>query len=68
MIVINMGKANGQFRARITARGYLQDDGIHFFSNLTAAPVTNETTINLVFVLMTVVNLSAHGMDVKGAF
>jgi hypothetical protein len=26
-------KTNGQYRARITARGFLQEDGIHYFSH-----------------------------------
>jgi Reverse transcriptase (RNA-dependent DNA polymerase) len=61
-------KANGQFQARITAQGYLQEVGIHYFSDSTAAPVTNETTINIIFVLLTMSNSTAHVVDVRGAF
>ena len=45
-------KANGQFRARITARGFLQEDGIHYFSHSTSAPVANELTIKTVLTLL----------------
>jgi hypothetical protein len=46
-------KANGQFRARITARGFLQEDGIHYDSNSTAVPVTNEITNKIALTFMT---------------
>jgi hypothetical protein len=46
-------KANGQYRARITAQGFLQEDGIHYFSHSTAAPVANELTIKIVLTLLT---------------
>jgi hypothetical protein len=40
-------KANGKYRARITARGFLQEDGVHYFSHSTAAPGANELTIKI---------------------
>jgi hypothetical protein len=46
-------KTNGQYRARITAQGLLQEDGIHYFSHSTASYVANELTINVVFTLLT---------------
>jgi Reverse transcriptase (RNA-dependent DNA polymerase) len=61
-------KANGQFRARITARGFLQEDGVHYDSDSTAAPVTNETTIKIILTLMTMADWNAQLIDVKGAF
>jgi Reverse transcriptase (RNA-dependent DNA polymerase) len=61
-------KANGQFRARITAQRYLQEDSIHYFSDSTAAPVTNETTIKIIFVLLTMSNWTARVVNMRGAF
>jgi hypothetical protein len=37
-------KANGKYRARTTAQGFLQEDGIYYFRHSTA-PVANELTI-----------------------
>jgi hypothetical protein len=34
-------KANGDFRARITGQGFLQEEGVHFQGDSTSAPVTN---------------------------
>jgi hypothetical protein len=45
-------KANGQHRARITAQGFLQVDGIHYFSHSTATPVVNKLTIKIVLTLL----------------
>jgi hypothetical protein len=47
--------ANGQYRVRITAQGFLHEDEIHYFSHSTAAPVANELW-------------KAQVIDVKGAF
>jgi hypothetical protein len=49
-------KLHGQYRARITPLGFLQDDGIHYFSHSTAAPVANELTIKIVLTLLTLEN------------
>jgi hypothetical protein len=38
-------KANGKYSARITVRGFLQEDGVHYFSHSTAAPISYESTI-----------------------
>jgi hypothetical protein len=32
-------KVNGQYQARITAQGFLQKDGIHYFSHSTLASI-----------------------------
>jgi hypothetical protein len=61
-------KANRQYRARITAQGFLQEDGIHNFSHSTASPSANELTIKTVLTLLTLVNWKAQVIDVKGAF
>ena len=61
-------KASGKFRARINARGYEQIDGIHYSSDNTAAPVTNDTTIKVVLVLVAMAGWTMHVVDVQGAF
>ena len=58
---------SGKFRARINARGYEQVDGIHYDSDSTAAPVVNEITIRMVFVLMVMAGWYAEVVDVCGA-
>jgi hypothetical protein len=49
-------------------RGFLQEEGIHLCGNYTDASVTNETTIKIVFVLLTLAEFDGHVIDVKGAF
>jgi hypothetical protein len=44
---------NGDFRDRITAQGFLQEEGVHYRSGSTAAPVTNETTIKIILITNT---------------
>jgi hypothetical protein len=61
-------KANGQYRSRITARGFLQEYRIHYFSHSMAAPVANELTIKILLTLLTLANWKARVMDVKEAF
>ena len=61
-------KANGTFRARLTARGYEQIDGEHYDKDTTAAPVVNEATIRIVFILMIMAGWYAELLDVRGAF
>jgi hypothetical protein len=61
-------KANGQYRARIIALGFLKEDGIHYFSHSTTAPVANELTIKIVITLLTLANWKTQVIDVKGAF
>jgi Reverse transcriptase (RNA-dependent DNA polymerase) len=61
-------KANGRFRARLTARGYKQINGINYDEDTKAAPVVNETMILVVFVLMLLAGWNAHIVDVNGAF
>lgn len=61
-------KANGKYKARITARGFEQIDGKHFQSHNVAAPVVNEITIRVIFVLMIMMQYVGELLDVKGAF
>jgi hypothetical protein len=61
-------KANGDFRARITAQDFLQEEGEHYKSDSTAAPVTNETTIKIILITLTLAEWEGHVIDVKGSF
>jgi hypothetical protein len=61
-------KADRTYRARLTARGYEQIDGLHFDSSDTSAPVVNDITIRIVFVPMIMAGWTAMLLDVKGAF
>jgi aspartyl/asparaginyl-tRNA synthetase len=45
-------KADVTYRARLTASGYEQIDGLHFDSSDPSASVVNDNTIRIVFVLM----------------
>ena len=60
-------KGNSKFGARVNPRRYEQVDGIHYDADLTAAPVVNEITIRMVFVLMVMVGWYAEMVDVRGA-
>ena len=45
-------KSNGTYRARLKMRGYEQVDGQHYDEASISSPVTNDTTIRIVLVLM----------------
>jgi Reverse transcriptase (RNA-dependent DNA polymerase) len=53
---------------RINARGFEQIDGLHYDSSNTDAPVTNDTTIRIIFTLAVLADWKAYLFDVKGAF
>ena len=61
-------KANGRFRARVNARGFMQVDGEHYNSDNISSPVTNEATIRVVLVLSVIFRWTNELIDVKGAF
>jgi uncharacterized membrane protein YbaN (DUF454 family) len=61
-------KADGKYRARITARRCLQEDGVHYFSHSTAAPVANELIIKIVLTFLVLTTWKAQVIDVKGPF
>jgi hypothetical protein len=61
-------KANGVYRARITARGYEQVKGVHYHENEKAAPVVLDATVNVVLILMIIAKWMGEVMDVVGAF
>ena len=61
-------KANGVFRARMNARGFEQQKGIHYDPDGLAAPVANEITIRIALTLMMMANWYAYMIDHVGAF
>ena len=61
-------KRNGDFRARLTARGHEQIGGIHYDSANIAAPVTNEITVRCIFVISLMAGWIIDLLDVNGAF
>ena len=61
-------KANGTYRARVNARGYKQVKGVHYDESRTAAPVTNNTTIRIIYVLAILAGWIPYVVDVQGAF
>lgn len=61
-------KSSGLYRARLNARGYEQVDRQHFDSASIAAPVTNNVTICVCFMLMLMALWYSYLLDVQGAF
>ena len=45
-------KASGRYRARLNARGFEQQEGVHYDPEQISSPVTNDATIRIVLVLM----------------
>jgi hypothetical protein len=52
----------------LNARGYEQIYGVHYDEDTKSAPVTNNTTIRIVFTLLALAGWYAHVVDVQGAF
>ncbi len=61
-------KANGDYRARLNARGFEQVDGVHYDENAKAAPVVSEATIHIVLILTIMATWCTQLIDVRGAF
>jgi hypothetical protein len=61
-------KANGTYCARLNAGGYKQVAGRHYNENLIAAPVTSDTTIRIIIMLLLMANWYGELLDVEGAF
>ena len=61
-------KASGKYRARLAARGFKQRKGVSYDRDDLFAPVVNELTVKIAFVMMILAGWYAHLMDVKGAF
>ena len=61
-------KASGKYRARLAARGFKQREGVSYDRDDLFAPVVNELTVKIAFVMMILAGWYAPLMDVKGAF
>ena len=61
-------KSTGTHRARMTMRGYEQEEGVHYDGSTTAAPVTNDVSIRMMLTLALMAGWIGHIVDVKGAF
>ena len=61
-------KSNGTYRARLNMRGYEQVNGEHYDESSISSPVTNDSTIRVVLILMLMAAFRSHIVDVKGAF
>ena len=61
-------KSNGDRRGRLNARGFKQEDEIHYDSTSIHAPVTNAVTVRIVLTLMLMAGWMAQVVDVEGAF
>jgi Reverse transcriptase (RNA-dependent DNA polymerase) len=60
-------KPNGKYKARINAHGFKQKDGLHYNSTNTSSPVTNDTTIRVMFTILIQMGWKVYVIDVKGA-
>ena len=49
-------------------RGFEQEKGQHYDETSISSPVTNDSTIRVVFILLLMAMFGAHIVDVKGAF
>ena len=62
-------KANRTLRGCLNAQGYEQLEGLHYYADSIAAPVTNPNTIRILLMLMCMnPKWNAEIVDVKGAF
>ena len=61
-------KASGVFRARMTARGYEQQEGLHYDPDSLAAPAANEMTVRIALTLMIMATWYGYLVDHVGAF
>jgi hypothetical protein len=61
-------KASGTYHARLNARGYEQVAGKHYGKTSIAAPVTSDTTIRIVLMLLLMASWYGELLDIKGVF
>eukprot|EP00957_Ditylum_brightwellii_P204756 15340724-Ditylum_brightwellii.AAC.1 len=61
-------KPNGIKRARLTARGFEQQDGLHYHSHDLSAPVVNDMTIRMIMIMIIMAGWATRLLDVNGAF
>jgi virulence-associated protein VapD len=61
-------KASDTCRERINARGFEKIEGSHYGSTHTVSPMTNETTIRIMFTLKILNEWNRYVIDINGAF
>ena len=61
-------KASGTYRARLNARGFEQQEGVHYDPEQISSPVTNDATIRIDLVLMIMADWVSYLCDAHGAF
>ena len=61
-------KANGQYRARLAARGFKQTHGKSFEYHDISSPVVHDITVRIVLTILLMSGWAAHIVDVNGAF
>ena len=61
-------KANGQYRARLVARGFKQTHGKSFEYHDISSPVVHDITVRIVLTILLMSGWAAHIVDVNGAF
>ncbi len=61
-------KSDGTYCARLVARGFQQQEGLHYNIAAISSPVTSNTSICMVLTIMEVAGYAARVIDVKAAF
>ena len=61
-------KANGQYRARLVARGFKQTHGKSFEYHDILSPVVHDIMVRIVLTILLMSGWAAHIVDVNGAF
>ena len=61
-------KANGQYRARLAARGFKQTHGKSFEYHDISSPIVHDITVHIVLTILLMSGWAAHIVDVNGAF
>ena len=61
-------KSNGEYWARLAARGFKQTQGKLFVHHDISSVVVHDVTVRIMLVLMLMGNMEAHLVDVNGAF
>eukprot|EP00957_Ditylum_brightwellii_P198186 15100927-Ditylum_brightwellii.AAC.1 len=61
-------KPNGVKHARLNACGFEQVDGLHYDGQDLSAPVVNDMTIRIVFVMIILAAWTSELLDMRGAF
>ena len=61
-------KVNGDYRARLAARGFKQTQGKSFVHHDISSPVIHDITVQIMLVLMLMGNMVAYLVGVNSAF